>query len=278
MRKAAFALILLAAVAGTSEAQVRRGNAGLPGHPPGQMPRAGECRVWYDGLPPGRQPAPTNCDQAERVASRSRDARVIYGSSTGYGADRYGTRNGDERYRDRTNSYPSNRGGYAYNSVPFQNSDRDGYEKARTPAATTGSIPCVTADIVRTAATTIATAPRTTTSWCIARVSSGLRARVSRAQGLWREPRQHGRIPCAAVLTLADHGVVTADASAVKAVFHNPRERSTSPASRSFICCATIDVFPALRIQIELHGRRPTCIDSALRRLVSSRSLSTSDS
>jgi hypothetical protein len=137
MRKAAFALILLGAVAGSSEAQVRgRGNS--QGIPPGQMPRPGECRVWYDNRPPGRQPAPTNCDQAERIASRSRDARVIYGE------DRYATRNRDERYRDRSagssrypdvygNSYPDNRG-YGYNAVPFQNGERDGYEKGRKDA------------------------------------------------------------------------------------------------------------------------------------------------
>jgi hypothetical protein len=131
MRKAAFALILLAAVAGSSEAQVRgRGNARSQGIPPGQMPRAGECRVWYDNLPPGRQPAPTNCDQAERTASRSRNARVIYGD------DRRAARNGDERYRDRTTGpsrYPDDRN-YGYNTVPFQNGDRDGYEKGREDA------------------------------------------------------------------------------------------------------------------------------------------------
>ena len=127
MRQAAFALILLAAMAGPSEAQGRRGNARSQGIPPGQMPRAGECRVWYDNLPPGRQPAPTNCDQAERLASRNRDARVIYGD------DRYATRTSDERYRDRSNSYPNNRG-YGYNSVPFQNGERDGYEKGREDA------------------------------------------------------------------------------------------------------------------------------------------------
>jgi hypothetical protein len=126
MRKGVLALILLAAVAGSSEAQVRgRGNAGSQGIPPGQMPRAGECRVWYDNLPPGRQPSPTNCDQAERIASRSRDARVIYG------ADRNAARNGDQRYRDRSTS---NNRGYGYNSVPFQTGDRDGYEKGREDA------------------------------------------------------------------------------------------------------------------------------------------------
>ena len=128
MRKAALALILLGAVAGTSEAQVRGRAVGRSqGIPPGQMPRAGECRVWYDNLPPGRQPPPTNCDQAERTASRSRNARVIYGE------DRYATRNSDQRYRDRSGTYRNDRA-YGYNTVPFQNGDRDGYEKGREDA------------------------------------------------------------------------------------------------------------------------------------------------
>ena len=134
MRQTAFALILLAAVAGTSEAQGRgRGNS-AQGIPPGQMPRAGECRVWHDNLPPGRQPAPTSCDQAERIASRSRDARVIYGD------DRFATRNSGQRYRDRSSAYPDNRG-YGYNTVPFQNGDRDGYEKGLEDARRSNSRP-----------------------------------------------------------------------------------------------------------------------------------------
>ena len=136
MRTAAMSLILIALVAGTSEAQGRgRGNS--QGIPPGQMPRAGECRVWIDGVPPGRQPAPTSCDQAERAASRNRNARVIYGD------DAYSNRNGV--YRDRTygvydrsypNTYPnSNRNsGYGYNSVPYDNGYRDGLEKGREDA------------------------------------------------------------------------------------------------------------------------------------------------
>ena len=136
MRTAAMSLILIALVAGTSEAQGRgRGNS--QGIPPGQMPRAGECRVWIDGVPPGRQPAPTSCDQAERAASRNRNARVIYGD------DAYSNRNGV--YRDRTygvydrsypNTYPnSNRNsGYGYNSVPYDNGYRDGLTKGREDA------------------------------------------------------------------------------------------------------------------------------------------------
>ncbi len=130
MRTAAMSVVLLAMMAGTSEAQSGRSQ----GIPPGQMPRAGECRVWYDGRPPGRQPAPTSCDQAERIASRSRDARVIYG-------DDRNSRNGDWRYRDRDSggiydrSYPNDRNrGYGYNSVPFDNGYRDGLEKGREDA------------------------------------------------------------------------------------------------------------------------------------------------
>jgi hypothetical protein len=148
MRTAALSLILLALVAAASEAQGRgRGNGRSQGIPPGQMPRAGECRVWIDGVPPGRQPAPTSCDQAERTASRSSNARVIYGD------DAYLNRNSDARYRDRTNgvydrSYPNtypntnpntypngrNSGTYGYNSVPYDNGYRDGLEKGREDA------------------------------------------------------------------------------------------------------------------------------------------------
>jgi len=147
MRNAALALILLAAAAGTSEAQ-GRGRFGSQGIPPGQMPRAGECRVWYDNVPPGRQPSPMRCDQAERIASRSRNARVIYGDDRySRNDDRY-SRNNDERYRDRSygypgtygnsypnsSPYPNNNRGYGINSVAYDNGYRDGLEKGRDDA------------------------------------------------------------------------------------------------------------------------------------------------
>ena len=127
MRTSAISLILFAAVAGSAEAQGRANSQGIP---PGHMPRAGECRVWYDGVPPGRQPAPTSCDQAERTASRSRNARVIYGDS------RY-ARNSDARYRERNSgiydrSYPNDRNsGYGVDSVAYDNGYRDGLTKGR---------------------------------------------------------------------------------------------------------------------------------------------------
>src|SRR6476646_5218177 len=44
--------------------------------PPGQMPPAGMCRIWIDGVPPGRQPAPMNCEVAARRLPAN--AHLIY--------------------------------------------------------------------------------------------------------------------------------------------------------------------------------------------------------
>jgi hypothetical protein len=139
MRTAALSLILLGLMAGSSEAQGNGRYGRNQGVPPGQMPPAGMCRVWYDNLPPGRQPRATSCDQAERLAARDRNARVIYGD------DRYNTRNNDARYRDRNSGvydrsnpnsgvYSNNNRGYGVNSVPFDNGYRDGLEKGREDA------------------------------------------------------------------------------------------------------------------------------------------------
>jgi hypothetical protein len=46
--------------------------------PPGQMPAAGTCRIWFDGLAPGHQPLPTDCRTAFEDAPP--DARVIVGA------------------------------------------------------------------------------------------------------------------------------------------------------------------------------------------------------
>src|SRR3954470_6354621 len=97
MRIAA-ALVLAGLISSPVAAQDRRGSQGIP---PGQMPPAGQCRVWYEGVPPGRQPRPMDCRDAERIASRTRDARVIYGNDRNNGA--WG-RDNDRRDRDRQGS------------------------------------------------------------------------------------------------------------------------------------------------------------------------------
>jgi hypothetical protein len=74
-----------------------RGNQGVP---PGQMPPAGMCRVWFDGVAPGRQPRPTDCASAR--ANVPRNARVIYGNNSNV----YGNNNSrqDCTYSRSTNS------------------------------------------------------------------------------------------------------------------------------------------------------------------------------
>jgi hypothetical protein len=64
--------------------------------PAGHMPSRGMCRVWIDGVPPGRQPRQTDCRTAERQRPYyeqryRRNARVIYGSRSN---GRYETRDG----------------------------------------------------------------------------------------------------------------------------------------------------------------------------------------
>ena len=148
MRTAAVSLIALALFAGSAEAQGRGRRANSQGIPPGQMPRAGECRVWYDGVPPGRQPRPTSCREAERLAARDRNARVIYGDDSYYGRNNtggvydnypYENRSGGNTVtgaiRDRilgnrsSGNYPARSNG-AYN-VAYDNGYRDGLEKGR---------------------------------------------------------------------------------------------------------------------------------------------------
>ena len=98
------------------------------GVPPGLMPPANLCRVWYDNRPNGRQPAATNCREAELIASRNRNARVIYGENV---------------YEGYANRYPIDRGVYRdgrdrgygdrerYTTPAFQNGYRDGLSKGR---------------------------------------------------------------------------------------------------------------------------------------------------
>ena len=158
MRTAAATLIVFALVAGTAEAQGRGRRANSQGIPPGHLPAAGQCRVWYDGVPPGRQPRPTNCREAERIASRDRNARVIYGDNRSY--DPYGYENGryenengryeneNGRYEDRgsngvtdrmreilrgrdPNRYPSSTSRNGASSAAYDNGFRDGLEKGR---------------------------------------------------------------------------------------------------------------------------------------------------
>lgn len=45
--------------------------------PPGFFPPSGMCRIWVDGVPAGRQPAPTDC--ASAVRNRPANGKVLFG-------------------------------------------------------------------------------------------------------------------------------------------------------------------------------------------------------
>ena len=80
MRKLEMVAAALAAVALASPAwaQGRGGDHDRDARiPPGQMPSAGMCRIWINGVPPGRQPGQTDCATAR--ANLPRNAQIIYG-------------------------------------------------------------------------------------------------------------------------------------------------------------------------------------------------------
>lgn len=61
--------------------------------PPGHRPPPGMCRIWIDGVAPGRQPRPTDCATARARAPRN--SRIIYGDRTpfpGQGRNSRGSR------------------------------------------------------------------------------------------------------------------------------------------------------------------------------------------
>ena len=63
----------------TPEAEAARPSAAATlGVPPGHLPRAGECRVWIPGAPPGRQPRPKSRACAGIEAAAPAGSWIIY--------------------------------------------------------------------------------------------------------------------------------------------------------------------------------------------------------
>ena len=52
------------------------------GIPPGHMPRAGQCRVWIRGRPPGRQPRPKSRPCAGIAAAAPAGSWILYRPAT----------------------------------------------------------------------------------------------------------------------------------------------------------------------------------------------------
>ena len=106
---AAMAVAVLVFAAAGAGAQARGESV-----PAGQMPPAGMCRVWVDGVPPGHQPRATDCATAR--ANRTANSHVIYGGDVRNGTydpryprtvndPRYPSANTDPRYDPRSGTY-----------------------------------------------------------------------------------------------------------------------------------------------------------------------------
>jgi hypothetical protein len=150
MRSKTAALVLMGLFTAAPLAARAQNRDRKQGIPPGHLPPPGMCRVWYDGTPPGHQPASMSCREAERIAARDRNARVIYGGNGGRDDDRWGRDRDWERDRDRSRDrdahpygypypdrypqqrYPDVRGGY--NDVPHANGIKDGFDAGRNDA------------------------------------------------------------------------------------------------------------------------------------------------
>jgi len=98
MRKIALTLIVAGAAFATeasSQTVVRASNV-----PPGQRPPAGMCRVWIDGVSPGRQPRATDCATAR--ANAPANSRIIYGNDAPFPGRAVGRfRDGDCEFERR---------------------------------------------------------------------------------------------------------------------------------------------------------------------------------
>lgn len=128
LRMAVVALAMLAVGVPAAQAQGKNGKqqgrkSSTAQVPPGHLPPAGMCRIWLDGVPPGRQPRATDCATARRDAPSN--ARVIYSDGTAWRSDhRVAGRRDDDRDR-QSPAYKRDQGDDARRDDCKQR-DRDG--------------------------------------------------------------------------------------------------------------------------------------------------------
>ena len=111
LRIAALTALVLGVLVSPAAAQRGQGPNKVPR---GHYPPRGMCRIWFDGVPPGRQPAPTDCETAfRRAPDRARiitsDGREIEGGRYSDYRDYRRARERDDRVY-RTDDYDRNDG------------------------------------------------------------------------------------------------------------------------------------------------------------------------
>ncbi len=77
MKRTLTAVLTLVAAASATPLMAQGSGRNVDGVPPGQRPPAGMCRIWINGVPPGRQAAPTDCATAR--ANVPANGRVLVG-------------------------------------------------------------------------------------------------------------------------------------------------------------------------------------------------------
>ena len=74
MRFIVLSALVLAPLVGSAQERASPPPRGVPAN---QMPPAGKCRIWMDGVAPAQQPAPTDCQTALR--QKPPNGTVIFG-------------------------------------------------------------------------------------------------------------------------------------------------------------------------------------------------------
>jgi hypothetical protein len=117
-------LVVIGSAATSADAQARGRGQGNVAVPAGHRPPAGMCRIWIDGVPPGRQPAPTDCDTA--VRNQPPHSQIIWGDNTRRGRN---VADNDRRARNPnrgTGGIRRDSHGHEYDPVCVDN-DRNGW-------------------------------------------------------------------------------------------------------------------------------------------------------
>ena len=114
------ALTIAALGLAASPAVAQRGQ-GPDKVPRGHYPPRGMCRIWFDGVAPGRQPAPTDCETAFRRAPDR--ARIITSDGREVDGGRYRDYRDYRRQRDGDDDRVYRNGDYDRNDATLK---RDG--------------------------------------------------------------------------------------------------------------------------------------------------------
>ena len=143
MNRVRLILTIAGLLAASAPAGAQGRGRGQDDVPQGHRPPAGMCRIWLDGVPPGQQPAPTDCTSALR--NRPSNGRVIFGDEP---KDKGAKWRKDDRRRDRTDDVYERPGDHQGNQNENERGDAMGAMPEMSGAVAAGR-GVRTADVTR---------------------------------------------------------------------------------------------------------------------------------